>query len=144
MNELENNLNKLDPWELTDFTQKMHTSLGKFTFVLRKQKKYENRFFKINELKNSTYVRKLFKDHDENNINDYSKKSLIFNSDQKVELNALEKIIWNQLEGKIEDILLKTNQLISNLDIYKKISQTELKNIIHKFWKNGYISLADL
>jgi SAM-dependent methyltransferase len=144
LNELEKNLNKLDPWELTDFTQKINTSLGKFTFVLRKQKKYQNRFFKIKELQNYTYVRKLFKDHNENNINDYSKKAIIIDIDQKVELDILEKIIWNQLEGKIEDILLKTNELISNLDILKKISLNELKEIIHKFWKNGYVSLADI
>ena len=41
-------------------------------------------------------------------------------------------------------ILLKTNEIIADLNIQKQISLNELKEIIHKFWKNGYVSLADV
>ena len=48
--------NNFDPWELADFTQKMFPNMGKFEFVLRKEKKYEHRFFNITEILPSTYA----------------------------------------------------------------------------------------
>ena len=48
--------NALDPWQLADFTQKMAPNNGKFTFILRKQKEYEHRFFNILDVLPTTYV----------------------------------------------------------------------------------------
>lgn len=144
LGELDARLKSLDPWELTDFTQKMSPSLGKFCFILRKQKKYINKFFKTKDLIGTTHVYKLNKNHPLNKERDYNSKGLIINHGRKIELNILEKIIWDQLNNNIMGILLKTNEIIADSNIQKQISLNELKEIIHKFWKNGYVSLADV
>ena len=144
LGELDAKLKSLDPWELTDFTQKMNPSLGKFSFILRKQKKYINKFFKTKDLIGTTHVYKLNKNHPLNKERDYNSKGLIINHGRKIELNILEKIIWDQLNNNIMGILLKTNEIIADSNIQKQISLNELKEIINKFWKNGYVSLADV
>jgi SAM-dependent methyltransferase len=144
LSELDIQLKTLNPYELTDFTQKMSPSLGKFSFTLRKQKKYMNKFFKTKDLIDTTYAYKLNMDHPLNKKHDYNSKGLIINHGRKIELDILEKIIWDQLNNNISSILIKTNKIISNLNIEKQISLNELKEILHNFWKNGYISLADV
>ena len=101
-------------------------------------------FFKTKDLINTTHVYKICKNHPLNKESDYNSKGLIVNHGRKIELNILEKIIWDQLDNNIEGILLKTNEIIADFSIQKQISLNELKEIIHKFWKNGYVSLADL
>lgn len=144
LSKLDIKLQKLDPWELTDFTQKMCPTSGKFSFTLRKKMKYENRFFKIEDLISTTYVRKLLKTHPSSNEKDYKSEGVISDGHRKIKINVLEKIIWSLIDNKMDVILVKANKIISSLDTNKELSFLELQKIIHSFWKNGYVSLADL
>ena len=93
----------LDNWELSDFTQKMNPDSGKFSFILRKEKKFENRFFKINELTHSLVVRKMLETGPEikavGSITGVSKN--------------MEEIILMNLDSTIESIYEKSSKLIS-------------------------------
>jgi len=123
----------LDHWELSDFTQKMNPNSGKFNFILRKNKKYKNRFFKIEELLPSTFVHKL-------NEGDFRKKNN--SSEDAVSFDA-EGIIWMNINNKIENILNKSNKLIAEKKPESQLSFGDLQKILHNYWKNGYIALSD-
>jgi SAM-dependent methyltransferase len=123
----------LNNWELSDFTQKMSPSSGKFSFFLRKGKKYENRFFEIEELTASTYVQKIpFKllEHDDDSFLQGVSKNI-------------EKIIWLNIDNKIEDILKKSNEVISKEGFEEELSFNNIRTVLHHYWKEGKISFSD-
>ena len=123
----------LDNWELSDFTQKMNPDSGKFSFILRKKKKFENRFFKINELTHSLVVRKMLETGPEikavGSITGVSKN--------------MEEIILMNLDSTIESIYEKSSKLISKKYPSEKLSFKDLQRLIHVYWKAGYITLSN-
>ena len=123
----------LDNWQLSDFTQKMNPNSGKFNFILRKKKNFENRFFKIEELTRLLVVRKMprkeLKIKETENILGISRKK--------------EEIILMNLNDTIENIFKKSNKLISKEHPPEKLSFKDLQRVIHSYWKAGYITLSD-
>ena len=105
--------NNLDPWELADFTQKVWPNMGKFSFALRKDKKHEHRFFNIAEVLPTTYAyRYRLTDVEKPNLSSRDGGSIGINR-LKVKLDIIERIIWDNLNNKIEDVLNVSNKLLS-------------------------------
>ena len=135
--------NNLDPWELADFIQKMSPSAGKFDFVLRKEKKYEHRFFYITDVLPGNYAHRYrLTDREEPDISSNKGGSIGIN-DGEVKLDIIERIVWDNLNNKIEDVLNMSNDLFSKHGIDKELSFEELRGMLHRFWKNGYLSFSD-
>ena len=135
--------NNLDPWELTDFIQKMSPSAGKFDFVLRKEKKYEHRFFYITDVLPSNYAHRYrLTDREKPDISS-NKGGSIGNVNAEIKLDIIERIVWDNLNNKIEDVLNMSNELLSKHGIDKVLSFEELRRMLHRFWKNGYLSFSD-
>ena len=61
----------------------------------------------------------------------------------EVKLDIIERIVWDNLNNKIEDVLNMSNELFSKLGIDKVLSFEELRRMLHSFWKNGYLSFSD-
>ena len=132
-NKLNKSYKELSNWELSDFTQKINPSSGKFNFILRKRKKFENRFFKIEEITRSTIARKMpFKKLEIKDFNDSASLS-----------DNIENVILTSLDAKLSVVLEKSNKLIYEKYPSKKISFEDLRDLIHKYWKAGFITLAD-
>ena len=135
--------NNLDPWELTDFIQKMSPSAGQFNFVLRKEKKYEHRFFYITDVLPSNYAHRYrLTDRGKPDISS-NKGGSIGNDRAEIKLEVTERIVWDNLDNKIEDVLNMSNELLSKHGIDKVLSFEELRRMLHRFWKNGYLSFSD-
>jgi len=135
--------NNLDPWELTDFIQKMSPSAGQFNFVLRKEKKYEHRFFYITDVLPSNYAHRYrLTDREKPDISS-NKGGSIGNVNAEIKLDIIERIVWDNLNNKIEDVLNMSNELLSKHGIDKVLSFEELRGMLHRFWKNGYLSFSD-
>ena len=135
--------NNLDPWELTDFIQKMSPSAGKFDFVLRKEKKYEHRFFNITDVLPSNYAHRYrLTDRGKPDISSNNGGS-IGNDMMEVKLDITERLVWDNLNNKIEDVLNMSNELFSKHGIDKELSFEELRGMLHRFWKKGYLSFSD-
>ncbi len=135
--------NNFDPWELGDFIQKMSPSTGKFDFVLRKEKKYEHRYFYITDVLPSTYAHRYrLTDREKPDISSNKGGSIGIN-DAEVKLDIIERIVWDNLNNKIEDVLNMSNDLFSKHGIDKELSFEELRGMLHRFWKNGYLSFSD-
>jgi hypothetical protein len=130
---LDRSYKNLDNWQLSDFTQKMNPNSGKFSFILRKKKDFENRFFKIEELINSLVARKMPNKEIEikktKNILDISKNK--------------EEIIFMSLNDTIENIFENSNKLISKKYPSENLTFKDLQSVIHSYWKSGYITLSD-
>ena len=124
---------KLNNWELSDFTQKMNPNSGKFNFILRKKKNFENRFFKIEELIHSLVARKMPKKELEIKEN----KNILGVSKNK------EEIILMNLNNTIQNIFENSNKLISEKYPSEKLSFEDTQRVIHSYWKAGYITLSN-
>ena len=61
----------------------------------------------------------------------------------KVKLDITERIVWDNLNNKIENVLNASNKLFSKHGIDKVLSFEELRRMLHKFWKHGYLSFSD-
>ena len=129
--------------DLPDFTQKIWPNTGKFDFVLRKEKKYEHRYFYITEVLPSTYAHRYrLTDREKPDISS-NKGGSIGNVNVEIKLDIIERIVWDNLNNKIEDVLNMSNELFSKHGIDKELSFEELRGMLHRFWKNGYLSFSD-
>ena len=136
--------NALDPWQLADFTQKMSPNTGKFAFILRKQKEYEHRFFNILDVLPTTYAHAYrLTDVEPSDIASNCGGVIGYNK-LRVKLNVIERIIWDNLGGKILDVQGKSNELFLKHGIDKKLSFESLREILHAYWKNGYVTFSDV
>ena len=135
--------NNFDPWELGDFIQKMYPSTGKFDFVLRKEKKYEHRFFYITDVLPSNYAHRYrLTDREKPDISSNKGGSIGYEK-AEIKLDIIQRIVWDNLNNKIEDVLNMSNDLFSKHGIDKELSFEELRGMLHRFWKNGYLSFSD-
>ena len=135
--------NNLEPWKLADFTQKMSPSSGKFDFVLRKEKKYEHRYFNINDVSLNNYAHRYrLIDRGKPDISSNNGGS-IGNDMVEIKLEVTERIVWDNLNNKIKDVLNKSNEVFSKHGIDKELSFEELRRMLHRFWKHGYLSFSD-
>tara|TARA_B100001996_G_C18633533_1_gene582728 strand:- start:176 stop:1420 length:1245 start_codon:yes stop_codon:yes gene_type:complete len=139
--ELKNNFENLDPWERADFTQKFDPNNGKFSFILRKEKKFENIWFDIKSLNKETYA----------NHNEYkAKKSMDIDSnyggsigigDVSIDLTVEERVIWDNLNNKVKNILVHSNREFKKNNL-QEITLNELFVLLHKFWKRGRLDFS--
>ncbi len=67
----------------------------------------------------------------------------IGNDRVELKLDIIERIVWDNLNNKIEDVLNMSNDLFSKHGIDKELSFEELRGMFHRFWKNGYLSFSD-
>ncbi len=117
--------------------------MGKLDFVLRKEKTYEHRFFNIAEILPSTYAHRYrLTDREKPDISS-NKGGSIGNENAEFKLDIIERIVWDNLNNKIEDVLNMSNELFSKHGIDKELSFEELRGMLHRFWKNGYLSFSD-
>ena len=137
--------NNLDPWELADFTPERCVRIrGYSTFVLRKEKKYEHRFFYITDVLPIHYAHRFrLTDREKPDISSNKGGSIGNVNDMEVKLDIIERIVWDNLNNKIEDVLNMSNDLFSKHGIDKELSFEELRGMLHRFWKNGYLSFSD-
>tara|TARA_B110000438_G_scaffold118312_1_gene115553 strand:+ start:1277 stop:2524 length:1248 start_codon:yes stop_codon:yes gene_type:complete len=135
--------NALDPWQLADFTQKMSPNSGKLTFILRKEEKYAHRFFNILDVFPTTYA------HSDRLTNleppDFASNygGAIGYNQVRVNLDIIERVVWDNLGNKILDIQSQSNALFLKHGIDKEISFESLREMLHRYWKNGYVTFSD-
>ena len=135
--------NALDPWQLADFTQKMSPNSGKLTFILRKEEKYAHRFFNILDIFPTTYA------HPDRLTNleppDFASNygGAIGYNQVRVNLDIIERVVWDNLGNKILDIQSQSNALFLKHGIDKEISFESLREMLHRYWKNGYVTFSD-
>ena len=67
----------------------------------------------------------------------------IGNDRVELKLDIIERIVWDNLNNKIEDVLNMSNDLFSKHGIDKELSFEELRGMLHRFWKDGYLSFSD-
>ena len=143
VNRLNHIVSNLDPWELADFTQKIWPNSGKFDFVLRKVKKHEHRFFKITDIMPANYAHKYrLTDREKPDISSNNGGS-IGNDMVEIKLDIIERIVWDNLNNKIEDVLNMSNELFSKHGIDKELTFEKLRGMLHRFWRQGYLSFSD-
>ena len=135
--------NALDPWQLADFTQKMSPNSGKLTFILRKEEKHAHRFFNILDVFPTTYA------HQDRLTNlelpDFASNygGVIGYNQVRVNLDIIERVVWDNLGNKILDIQSQSNALFLKHGIDKEISFESLREMLHRYWKNGYVTFSD-
>jgi hypothetical protein len=109
----------------------------------RKEKKYEHRYFYITDVLPSTYAHRYrLTDREKPDISS-NKGGSIGNVNVEIKLDIIERIVWDNLNNKIEDVLNMSNDLFSKHGIDKELSFEELRGMLHRFWKNGYLSFSD-
>ena len=52
-------------------------------------------------------------------------------------------MVWDNLNNTIETVLNMSNELLSKHWIDKVLSFEELRRMLHRFWKSGYLSFSD-
>ena len=52
-------------------------------------------------------------------------------------------MVWDNLNNTIETVLNMSNELLSKHGIDKVLSFEELRRMLHRFWKNRYLSFSD-
>ena len=52
-------------------------------------------------------------------------------------------MVWDNLNNTIETVLNMSNELLSKHGIDKVLSFEELRRMLHRWWKNGYLSFSD-
>ena len=65
----------------------------------------------------------------------------IGNKKVQIKLDVEERIIWNNLNGQISNVLEKTNSEFKKNNI-KEISLNSLINTLHLFWRRGRIDFS--
>ena len=142
IHELQQNLDALNPWERADLTQKFQPNAGKFSFTLRKNKKFEHMWFDKKMLNSNIYAYKhnMYKDIKPINEIENSGGSVGFN-DLEVKLSIKERVLWNNLDNKISKILELTNGQLRKMD-YENFNETELTETLHSLWLRGRIDFA--
>ena len=135
--------NALDPWQLADFTQKMSPDSGKLTFTLRKEKKYEHRFFNILDVFPATYAHAHLLTGLEKPDFASNYGGVIGYNQLRLKLDIIERIVWDNLGNKILDMQSKSNALFLKHGIEKELSFESLRKILHRYWKNGYVTFSD-
>ncbi len=140
--ELQQNLDALDPWERADLTQKFQPNAGKFSFTLRKNKKFEHMWFDKKMLNSDIYAykHKMYKDIKPINEIENSGGSVGFH-DLEVKLSIKERVLWNNLDNKISKILKLSNDQLRKMD-YENFNKTELTETLHSLWLRGRIDFA--
>ena len=107
------------------------------------EKKYEHRFFNITDVLPTNYAHKyVLTDREKPDISSNDGGS-IGNDRMKIKLEVTERIVWDNLNNKIEDVLNMSNELFSKHGIDKVLSFEELRRMLHRFWKHGYLSFSD-
>jgi hypothetical protein len=61
----------------------------------------------------------------------------------RIELDVIEKIIWDNLGCRILDVQGKSNELFLEHGIDKELSFESLREILHRYWKEGYVVFSD-
>ena len=61
----------------------------------------------------------------------------------KIKLDVLERVVWDNLGCRILDIQRESNQLFLKHGIDKELSFESLREILHGYWKNGYVTFSD-
>ena len=119
------------------------SEFGEIRFCFKKRKKYEHQFFNIAEILPSTYAyRYLFTGIEKPNFSSHDGGSIGIDR-IKVKLDITDRIVWDNLNNNIEDVLNMSNELFSKYGIDKVLSFEELRGMLHRFWKNGYLSFSD-
>ena len=139
LNEIYENL---DPWEKADFTQKFDPNSGKFSFILRKDKKFEHIWFEKDKIKDSYYVHRniLYSNLNPLDIKNNS-GGTIGNKKVQIPLTVEERIIWNNLNDRIDNILVNINLEFKKNNI-NELSIYSLTDILHLFWRRGRIDFS--
>ncbi|MCH2343259.1 MAG: hypothetical protein MK321_01985, partial [Pseudomonadales bacterium] len=60
-----------------------------------------------------------------------------------IKLVITKRMVWVNLNNTIETGLNMSNELLSKHGIDKVLSFEELRRMLHRFWKNGYLSFSD-
>ena len=116
---------------------------GEIRFCFKKEKKYEHRFFNITDVLPVNYAHRYrLTDRGKPDISS-NKGGSIGNDRVEIKLEVTERIVWDNLDNKIEDVLNMSNELLSKHGIDKVLSFEELRRMLHRFWKNGYLSFSD-
>jgi hypothetical protein len=61
----------------------------------------------------------------------------------KIKLDVVERVIWDNLDNKIKDILNKSNAQLLKHGIEKELSFELLREILHRYWRNGYANFSE-
>ena len=61
----------------------------------------------------------------------------------RVNLDIIERVVWDNLGNKILDIQSQSNALFLKHGIDKEISFESLREMLHGYWKNGYVTFSD-
>ena len=133
---------KLGPWEKADFTQKFNPNSGKFSFILRKDIRFSHLWYNKDEIESKffVYTNPLYSNLDPLDIKNNSGGS-IGNKMIKYELSIEGRIIWNNLNRKICDVLEKTNLEYKENNV-QEITLNTLIDALHIFWRRGKIDFS--
>tara|TARA_X000000368_G_scaffold415511_1_gene407407 strand:+ start:1496 stop:2737 length:1242 start_codon:yes stop_codon:yes gene_type:complete len=133
---------ELGPWDKADFTQKFDPNSGKFSFILRKDKKFEHLWYEKSKIEDRNFVYKniRYKELNPLDIKNNSGGS-IGNKVLQIKLSVKERIIWDNLNDQISSVLNKINIEFKENDI-KEFSLDSLIDTLHLFWQRGRIDIS--
>lgn len=148
-------LDDLNPLEATDFTQSHILQAGKHEFILRKKKEFENLWHNISNIKETIKVKSsaflLFsKELDLSQKLGGQLMYLRHNSLLSAPFDLKEGIIWRivyEVSQKNESIEIhkleeKCNEFSKNNNLGMTFDINELKQILHKMWKQEIVTFS--
>ena len=139
---IRNHYENLGPWEKADFTQKINPNSGRFSFVLRKNISFSHLWYDKNKIedKHFAYTNALYSNLDPLDIPNNS-GGAVGNTMIKFKLTIRGRIIWNNLNQEICDVLKKTNIDFKENNI-EEITLNTLIDALHIFWRRGKIDFS--
>ena len=118
----------------------MSPTMGKLDFVLKKEKNMSTSF--LISRRYYLALMHLLTDVEKPNFSSHDGGSIGINT-IRVELDITDRIVWDNLNNKIENVLNASNKLFSKHGIDTVLSFEKLRVMLHQFWKSGYLSFSD-
>tara|TARA_B100001063_G_C16718672_1_gene532252 strand:+ start:63 stop:1271 length:1209 start_codon:yes stop_codon:yes gene_type:complete len=144
LNKFNKNLSKLSLFEIGDLTQKTIHTLGKHSFILRKNNKFENLWHNIESIKINNKVNKIpvFQVLEKPSIKSKTGGSLKDKRGNIYKLSLVEAIIYDNISIdpiKIKDLINSSKEFSEKISIKLEIDDNDFILVVHKFWKMGLV-----
>ena len=140
-------IEKLSQFEIADFTQKIFQTKTKHSFVLRKNKSFQNLWHNLDQIKINTTINQKggwktekFADIEKNlGGSVINKQGIIY------EFSLKESVVFQNLTFEIKDInqvISEANKISGEMSLGYDFKFEYVRKTIHDFWKKGLALLS--
>ena len=149
LNKFNKNLSKLSLFEIGDLTQKTIHTLGKHSFILRKNNKFENLWHNIESIKINNKVNKIpvFQVLEKPSIKSKTGGSLKDKRGNIYKLSLVQAIIYDNISIdpiKIKDLINSSKEFSEKISIKLEIDDNDFILVVHKFWRKRSVIIKHI